>query len=261
MDREVRSPSPDLSGRISSASAETLREADARRLLERQGREAREATDRVRLLELERKELTQQLKGAKRALELQAEVERQCQELHIRGTVRCQQLEGSERELKEQVRALERRLAEQPEGNPEVRRLNCRLGELQGRLEEEHAISEQAEAHQQRICQDRDWWRHKFSEADRELAAAQQASADQRRALWEMESQLRRERDVAGVCTPGDYLRLARAYEHVGLPEENARLKKELLDARYELNVCKRLVLERREEGSSSELRLQLAGA
>merc|ERR1719266_240385 len=107
----------------------------------------------------------------------------------------------------------------------ETRELRCDKAVLEDQLrdsQEQRQISEQ----EKKIAeQDLRQWYQKFIESNKENTGLQRANQDHKRDIWDLENQLRQERNSANVVRPGDFLKMMKAHERESLATEKILLK------------------------------------
>mmetsp|Transcript_110424 Transcript_110424/g.237627 ORF Transcript_110424/g.237627 Transcript_110424/m.237627 type:complete len:649 (+) Transcript_110424:91-2037(+) len=170
-----------------------------------------------------------------------------------RAEVRAEQLQAELEEVKAELEHHKLALGQHMEAEQhETRELRCCTAVLEDQLRHTQERMQRAEQEQQRAEQEHQraegdlrQWYQKFLEANKENSALQRTNQVQVKQLWELENQLRQERDVANICTPGEYLRLAKANEDGSLATENSRLKKALTKLQCEVDLCIRKLSEK----------------
>lgn len=108
--------------------------------------------------------------------------------------------------------------------------------QLRRALEKQQVLSEEKHS----VEQDMQWRWQKFQECQNENKLLAKTIQDHKKVVWELEMQMRQDRSVANCCTPGEFLRLVKAYEEQNTVIENGRLKKALLNVECDLEACQR---------------------
>lgn len=207
---------------------------------------------RQRCTDLERRneeleEQVRQLTSQNSSWEAQAsERERDFQNRLGSSTEAARRLEGEKRLLEaelEKVRhqhkeELEKVRQHQKEVEQETRELRCRTAVLEDQLRDSQEQRQRTEQDQQRTEQDLRQWYQKFIESNKENTVLQRANQDHKRDIWELENQLRQERNVANIATPGEYIKLMKAHEGASLATDNNRLKQALTRTQCDLDLC-----------------------
>lgn len=221
-------------------------------------RREQELQERVRALNSMRSSLEDQ--------KVQADDRERERELKLQAaTDAARRIEGDKRLLESELdnaREEVQRVREQlRDAEQETRDLRSRTAQLEDQLRdalEKHRAEQDtlcAEQERLRPGQDLGPWYHKFveeqrknQESDKENEAYQKTYYEQRKDIWLLENQLRQERHIANICTPGDFLRLAKAHEEANLAVENGSLKRALAKSQCDLEVCRRRLSEYEKE-------------
>jgi len=125
-----------------------------------------------------------------------------------------------------------------------TREFRCDKAVLEDQLrdsQEQRRISEQEKKNAE---QDLRQWYQKFIESNKENTSLQRANQDHKRDIWDLEIQLRQERNSANMLRPGDFLKMMKAHEHESLATENCKLKKALSKTQCDLDLCVRKLQE-----------------
>jgi len=200
-----------------------------------------------RCMELERSEQDLQEKvrtmsGAKASLEAQAgDRERELGQRLAAATDAARRLEGEKRVLEAEMDKVKQH---QREAEQETRELRCRNAVLEDQLRDSQEQKQRHEQDQQRAEQDVRQWYQKFIESNKENTGLQRANQELKRDIWELENQLRQERNAANIAKPGELLKMMKAHEGESLASENSRLKKVLTRTRCDLDLCIRKLQE-----------------
>merc|ERR1719266_440086 len=122
----------------------------------------------------------------------------------------------------------------------ETRELRCDKAVLEDQLrdaQEQRRCSEQEKSIAE---QDLRQWYQKFIESNKENTVLQRANQDHKRDIWDLEIQLRQERNSGNMLRPGDFLKMMKAHERESLATENCKLKKALSKTQCDLDLCVR---------------------
>merc|ERR1711974_91953 len=95
----------------------------------------------------------------------------------------------------------------------------------QQRQEMEQQLEHQREELERQTREQRERHR-KYAEADKENKSLRQMVQDQKKQMFDLESQLHREKTVATFITPGEYIKMAKKQENELCAHENAELKR-----------------------------------
>jgi len=200
-------------------------------------------TQRCHEFEMSEQDILQKVRQANSAKSLlEAKAEGQMRDFNNRigmAHEAARRIEGEKRMLEAEV---ERMKQEQKQHYQQVehktRELRCDKAVLEDQLrdsQEQRRISEQ----EKKIAeQDLRQWYQKFIESNKENTGLQRANQDHKRDIWDLEIQLRQERNLANMVTPGDYLKMMKAHEHESLATENCKLKKALSKTQCDLGLC-----------------------
>lgn len=194
-----------------------------------------------RCIDLERikeelEEQVRQLQSQNTSLESQAgERERELQGRLGSSAEASRRLEGEKRIMEAE---LEKVRQAQREVEQETRELRCRTAVLEDQLRDSQEQRQRSEQDQQRSEQDLRQWYQKFIDSNKENTVLQRANQDHKRDIWDLENQLRQERNVANIAKPGEYLKLMKAHEGDSLATDNTRLKKALTKTQTDLDLC-----------------------
>lgn len=187
-------------------------------------------------IEQELQEKVQHADNLKSTAEAQAdERHRELTNLLALASEASRRLDGEKRMLEVE---LEKVKNQQREVEQETRELRCRTAVLEDQLRDAQEQRQRTENDQQRAEQDLRQWYQKFIESNKENTVLQRANQDHKRDIWDLESQLRQERNAANVAKPGEYLKLMKAHEGESLATDNGRLKKALNKTQCDLDLC-----------------------
>jgi chromosome segregation ATPase len=190
-------------------------------------------------------EQVQHLGSQRQAFEAQAtEAVRSCEELGGRlghATEAARRLEGEKRLLESE---LERARQQQGASEQEVKEFRCRSATLEDQLRELQDHRQRVHQDQKQSEQELQEWYQKCVEAERGNAGILRQNQELRRDLWELGIQMRQERNVANLCSPGEFLSLMKAHEDESLAADHGRLKKQLLKTQCDLELCLRKLSE-----------------
>merc|ERR1719210_1555093 len=95
----------------------------------------------------------------------------------------------------------------------------------QQRQEAEQQLERQREELERQTKEQRERHR-KYAEADKENKSLRQTVQEQKKQMFDLESQLHQEKTVATFITPGEYIKLAKKQEGELCAHENAELKR-----------------------------------
>lgn len=158
------------------------------------------------------KEAARRLEGEKRKLEAECDRMRHEQKQHY------QQVEHETRELRE---------------------LRCDKAVLEDQLRDAQEQRQSSEQEKNIAEQDLRQWYQKFIESNKENTVLQRANQDHKRDIWDLENQVRQERNSTNMLRgPGDFLKMMKAHEHESLSTENCKLKKALSKTQCDLELC-----------------------
>jgi len=148
------------------------------------------------------------------------------------------EFEKAQQEHEKAREELEKARQQQRETEQETRELRCRSAVLEDQFRDAQEQRQRSEQDQQRAEQDLRQWYQKFIESNKENTSLQRSNQDHKRDIWELENQLRQERNVASITKPGEYLKLMRAHEGDSMASDNSRLKKVLSKTQCDLDLC-----------------------
>jgi len=182
----------------------------------------------------------QQLNSAKSSVE--AKAEDQSRELNNRVGIAheaARRLEGEKRMLEAEVEKIKHEQKQHyQQVEHETRELRCDKAVLEDQLrdaQEQRRCSEQEKSIAE---QDLRQWYQKFIESNKENTVLQRANQDHKRDIWDLEIQLRQERNSGNMLRPGDFLKMMKAHERESLATENCKLKKALSKTQCDLDLC-----------------------
>jgi len=208
------------------------RSAELERSSEELQEQVRQLTSQNTALEAQVRQLTSQHSS----FEAQAsERDRDFQGRLASSTEASRRLEGEKRLMEAE---LERERQHQKEVEQETRELRCRTAVLEDQLRDSQEQRQRTEQDQQRTEQDLRQWYQKFIESNKENTSLQRANQDHKRDIWELENQLRQERNVANIATPGEFIKLMKAHEGTSVATDNNRLKQALSRTQCDLDLC-----------------------
>jgi len=185
-------------------------------------------------------ELREQASSAKAAFE--SKVDSQTRECNNRIAVAheaARRLEGEKRMAEaevERVKHEQRQHYQQVEH--ETRELRCDKAVLEDQLRDAQEQRRSSEQEKNIAEQDLRQWYQKFIESNKENTALQRANQDHSRTIWDLENQLRQERNSGNVVRPGDFLKMMKAHEHESLASDHCRLKKANSKLQCDLDLC-----------------------
>merc|ERR1711972_354273 len=82
--------------------------------------------------------------------------------------------------------------------------------------------------------------RHRrYAEADKENKNLRQTVQEQKKQIFDLESQLQRERTIVSFITPGEYIKLAKKQEGELYAHENAELKRKNSNLKTDANLVR----------------------
>lgn len=147
----------------------------------------------------------------------------------------------------ENARCHIQRLMEASRGEShETHDMRGRVAALEEQLRQQVEKNRQLEQEKTSIQHDSQF-RHQL-ESNQENRALQKSLNEHKKIIWELDYQIKQER-TANSITPGDFLRLVKAYEPDNLAVENADLRKALTTAQCELSGCHGMLSQERVHG------------
>jgi len=200
------------------------------------------ATEAARRLEGEKRVLEAGMQRLEVELQKAMDASRRCQDGH--------------RALEAEI---EKEKSQRGEAEQESRELRCRLAvsedEKRCVQERNHELEQEQQKAVQDAVQDSNQWHQKLMEGKKENGQLAKAVQDLKADLWNLETQLRQERNAANICRPGELLKLVKANssEHLA---ENDRLKRMLKKTHCDLELCMSKIqeMDKEREGCFQEL-------
>merc|ERR1711870_189088 len=108
----------------------------------------------------------------------------------------------------------------------------------QQRLETEQQLERQRDELERQTKEQRE--RHRrYAEADKENKSLRQTVQEQKKQIFDLESQLQRERTIVNFITPGEYIKLAKKHEGELYAHENAELKRRNSNLKTDVNLVR----------------------
>mmetsp|Transcript_51556 Transcript_51556/g.122634 ORF Transcript_51556/g.122634 Transcript_51556/m.122634 type:complete len:594 (+) Transcript_51556:81-1862(+) len=225
---------------------------------------ALELEDKCRLLEVQLSKKTEELSSLEQELSTQRagqdrqlrDAQNKIDDLTKNLTTARRNLEKSSetsssdeglREREQALNALQAKLtAQQAELEREERRLSQEKQEFQNRVQQQQR-SERSKSIDRTSAPLEDNEEHNATGAtkkkvdDAQVASLKKKVEDQKRELWELETQIRCEQKAAKVATPGEYLKIVKACEEQ-VAQKNSDLMLQLKDAQAEIQKLRKLV-------------------
>jgi len=184
----------------------------------------------------------QHLNSAKSSVETKAEG--QIRELNDRigmAHEAARRMEGEKRMLEAEVERMKHEQKQHyQQVEHETRELRCDKAVLEDQLQDAQEQRRSSEQDKNIAEQDLRQWYQKFIESNKENTVLQRSNQDHKRDIWDLEIQLRQERNSANMLRPGDFLRMMKAHERESLSTENSKLKKALSKTQCDLDLCVR---------------------
>jgi chromosome segregation ATPase len=171
-------------------------------------------------------------------------LEAQCEELGSRlgtATEAARRVKGEKKLLEAELERVQQQQRDSEQGAQDLR---CRAKSLEDQLKEMRDHRQRVEQDQNDAEQELQQWYQKCIEAERGNAGLLRQSQELRRDFWELSVQMQQERNVANICSPGEFLKLMKACEGESLAVDHGRLQKQLVKTQCDLELCLRKLSE-----------------